>query len=123
MRDKTIGNASFHRSEVVDRYVGGDLPYYRLQRQPERFRWKARADGDEEAVTDTEDIGIINSALGFVFGETRLFRPANNADDSESFGILPRIRAVPQTLANSAGVRPVVSSKVFIHNADSLGAT
>jgi len=66
------------------------LTSYLLQRQPERFRWKARAGGDEDAVRDTEDIGIINRALGFVFGEPCLFRPADNADDSESFGILPR---------------------------------
>jgi len=48
--------------EVIDWQVGVGLPYYLLQRQPKRFRWKARADGDEDAVTYTEGIGIISRA-------------------------------------------------------------
>ena len=98
------------------------MPNYLLQRQPERFRWKAGADDDEEAVIDTEGIWIIDRALGFVFGEPRLFHAADNADDGECFGILARFGAVPQALAEGAGVRPVVSREVFVHNADSLGA-
>ena len=102
--------------------VGVDLASHLLQRQPERFRWKARADGDEDAVVEMEGVGIINRALGFVFGEPRLFRPANNADHSERVGIFPRFGPFPQALANRTGVWPVVSRQVFIHNAGSLGA-
>ena len=53
---------------------------------------------------NTEDIRIINRALGFVFREPRLFHPADNADDGECFGILSRFGAVPQALANRAAV-------------------
>ena len=88
------------------------------ERQAERFRRKARADGDEEAVADAEGVGIVNRALGFVFGEPGLFHAADNADDGERLASFPCFGPIPQALANGDGVWPVVPREIFIDDAD-----
>jgi len=101
-RDKAIGNAGFHRPEVIDRYVGIDLPDHLLQRQPERFGGRLVRTVTKTLSSKRRYIGIINRTLGFVFGEPRLFHSADNANDRECFRILSRLGAFPHTLANSA---------------------